>query len=97
MSADVILIIGGVLAGGAIGSFLGCAWYRVPRGLSLTKNRSACPACHHQLTPTELIPVISFILQKGRAKCCNARLSHTYFYFEFLCATLGGIMAYAAV
>lgn len=93
MIEAVIIIIGGVLAGGAIGSFIGCAIYRVPRGISIVSPASKCPACGHVLTPRELIPIASFLMQRGRARCCGAPLSAAYFWAELLCAALGGALA----
>lgn len=89
----LIAIIGGVLAGGAIGSFIGCAIYRLPRRQSIVSSPSACPACGHRLTVRELVPVASFLMQQGRARCCGARLSPAYFWAELLFAALGGAIA----
>lgn len=90
---SLIIIAFGVLIGAAVGSFLGCAVYRVPRGLSLLHPPSSCPACNHRLTPRELVPVVSFAIQGGRARCCGVRLSPAYLMLEIICAVVGGAVA----
>lgn len=63
------------LAGLAIGSFLHLVADRTPAGVSLLRPRSYCDACGTPLTPVELIPVLSYLLQKGRCRHCRARFS----------------------
>lgn len=86
---DLILLFGGFMVGASLGSFLGCAIYRVPRGISLIKGRSACPACHHTLTPVELIPVASYAIQGGKCRNCGIRLPPAYFWAELSCGIIG--------
>ena len=64
--------------GAVMGSFLNCAAYRVVRGESFLKGRSRCPACGHELTPPELIPVFSWLFQRGRCRACGAKVSARY-------------------
>ena len=64
--------------GAIMGSFLNCAAWRVVRGESFIRGRSRCPACGHVLTPVELIPVFSWVIQKGRCKNCGQRVSARY-------------------
>ncbi len=67
-----------VCFGAAMGSFLNCAAWRVVRGESFIRGRSRCPSCGHVLTPAELIPVISWALQRGRCRSCGQRISARY-------------------
>lgn len=63
----------------AVGSFLGAATYRVPEGLSMLKPaRSFCPACRRQLTWRENVPVLSFLVQRGRCRSCGVRIPWRY-------------------
>ena len=64
--------------GGILGSFLNCAAWRIVHGESFLKGRSHCPRCGHVLGPLELIPVFSWLIQKGRCKNCGERISIRY-------------------
>jgi len=57
--------------GMALGSFVELATDRIPRGESLLWPPSHCTACHHRLTVDELIPVISYLAQRGRCIACD--------------------------
>lgn len=57
-----------------IGSFLGVAVRRLPIGRPLALARSQCDSCNHVLGARELIPVFSFVLQRGRCLHCGARI-----------------------
>ncbi|MDO4803715.1 MAG: prepilin peptidase [Lachnospiraceae bacterium] len=61
-----------------MGSFLHCAAWRIVRGESFLKGRSRCPQCGHTLTPAELIPVASWLIQKGRCRNCNSPIPARY-------------------
>lgn len=74
--------------GAVMGSFLNCAAYRIARGESFVRGRSHCPSCGHVLTAAELIPMLSFIIQKGRCRACGAKLSVRYPLTELLFALL---------
>ena len=65
----------------AIGSFLNVVIIRSVKGESL-RGRSYCRNCRTQLTAKELIPLISFCVQKGRCRNCGAVLSRQYFWVE---------------
>lgn len=64
--------------GAVMGSFLNCVAYRVVRGESFLKGRSRCPSCGHVLTALELIPVVSWVLQRGKCRACGAKVSVRY-------------------
>ncbi|NLJ79526.1 MAG: prepilin peptidase [Firmicutes bacterium] len=66
------------------GSFLNVVIYRLPRDLSLLKPGSRCPYCGQALGFQELIPLLSFLIQKGRCKACGALISWRYFLIELL-------------
>ncbi len=63
--------------GTCIGSFLNALNYRVVEDKSLL-TRSACPRCGHTLSPLELIPLVSFLIQKGRCRACKKPISFRY-------------------
>ena len=58
--------------GMALGSFLEVAADRLPRGESVLWPPSHCRICHHRLTVDELIPVISYLAQRGRCGACDS-------------------------
>lgn len=84
----IIELVLGALLGAGIGSFLGCAAYRIPRRISLN-GRSHCPACGNQIPAWRNIPLVTFLVQRGRAACCGAKLRLSYLGFEAACAAAG--------
>ncbi len=71
-----------------IGSFLNVVIYRVPRGESIVSPGSHCTACGYALRPWQLIPVLSFIIQKGKCSNCQAIISWRYPAVELLTGIL---------
>jgi len=61
-----------------IGSFLNCLIYRIEAGESFLRGRSYCPQCKHVLGSDDLIPVLSFLLLRGRCRYCKAKISWQY-------------------
>ena len=76
------------LLGLLIGSFLNVVIYRVPRGESIVSPGSHCPNCGHVLRAWELIPVVSFLIQKGQCRGCQAGISWRYPAVELLTGIL---------
>jgi leader peptidase (prepilin peptidase)/N-methyltransferase len=66
------------LFGLAVGSFLNVVIYRVPRGESIVTPRSACPTCGAPVRERDNIPVISWLLLRGRCRDCKAPISSRY-------------------
>lgn len=61
-----------------IGSFLNVCIYRIPAGESISYPPSHCPKCSTSLKPLDLIPVLSFILTKGKCRYCREPISLQY-------------------
>jgi len=61
-----------------LGSFLNNVAYRLVKGEPFLFNRSKCPKCGKILSWYELIPVLSFIIQKGRCRNCKEKISLRY-------------------
>jgi len=77
------------LAGLVLGSFAGCCIYRLPREISLWKPaRSFCPQCETQLRAIDNIPVISWLLLRGRCAHCGRPISVHYVVVELLTLAL---------
>jgi leader peptidase (prepilin peptidase)/N-methyltransferase len=70
------------LIGGSIGSFLNVVVYRCPRGLSLL-GISQCPKCATQIQARDNIPVLGWLLLRGRCRACNQVISFRYPCVEF--------------
>jgi leader peptidase (prepilin peptidase)/N-methyltransferase len=86
-----------------VGSFLNVVIYRLPHGLSLVAPGSSCPVCHHPVRPYDNVPVLSWMLLKGRCRDCRTPISFRYPLIELVTATLFvavgwwfGISAYTA-
>ena len=76
------------VVGTVIGSFLNVCVYRIPRGLSVVKPRSACPACGAAIKPAELVPLAGYLFLRGRCSSCGARISSRYPLIELACGVL---------
>ncbi len=61
-----------------IGSFLNVCIYRLPEGKSIISPPSHCPVCENRLDWWELIPVLSFMIQGGKCRHCNTKISFEY-------------------
>lgn len=77
MSTLLSAILAGLL-GLAIGSFLNVVVYRVPAGLSVVRPPSACPKCGHQIRNRHNLPVLGWLLLRGRCYDCQAPISARY-------------------
>jgi len=67
-----------------VGSFLNVLIERLPKNESVLFGRSHCEYCKHKLLWYELIPLLSFLLQQGKSRCCHKRLSFQYPLVELI-------------
>ena len=74
-----------------IGSFLNVVVYRFLEDLSIVKPRSFCPQCKTQLTWRENIPLISYLIQKGKCKNCKVNIPLRYPLIELITGILFAI------
>jgi leader peptidase (prepilin peptidase) / N-methyltransferase len=75
--------------GAAVGSFLNVCIYRWPANLTINKpSRSFCPACKQPIPWHQNIPLVSWLLLRGRCAKCGAKISFRYFGVELLTALL---------
>ena len=75
------------------GSFLNVVIYRVPRGLSVVHPGSACPTCGTPVRAYDNVPIVSWLVLRGRARCCGAPISPRYAVVEALGGALSlGVM-----
>jgi leader peptidase (prepilin peptidase) / N-methyltransferase len=87
----VFLVAVAVALGLLFGSFLNVVIHRLPRGENLAYPGSRCPACGKPISPRDNVPVLSFLLLRGRARCCGAKVSVRYPLVE----AIGGLLAWA--
>jgi leader peptidase (prepilin peptidase)/N-methyltransferase len=85
----MLLIFLSVAALGAvIGSFLNVVIYRLPREESVVFPSSRCPSCEAKIRPYDNVPVVSWLVLRGRCRACRARISPRYPAVELLTAAL---------
>ncbi len=89
----VFLIGFAVALGLVLGSFLNVVVYRLPRGESLAFPGSRCPHCGAPIKPRDNVPVLSYLVLGGRARCCKAPISPRYPLVE----AIGGLLAWAVM
>ena len=82
-----------ILFGLLWGSFLNVVIYRVPRGMSVVHPPSHCPGCGKPIAPYDNIPILTYVILRGRARCCGTRMSPRYPLVE----AIGGLLAWAIV
>jgi leader peptidase (prepilin peptidase) / N-methyltransferase len=71
-----------------VGSFLNVVIHRLPKGESLAKPPSSCPSCGARIKPYDNIPVVSWLILRGRCRNCGARISARYPAVELLTAVV---------
>jgi leader peptidase (prepilin peptidase)/N-methyltransferase len=76
------------VTGLAVGSFLNVVVHRLPRGESLNHPGSHCPGCGHPVRPRDNVPVVSWLLLRGRCRDCGAPISARYPLLEAVTALL---------
>jgi leader peptidase (prepilin peptidase)/N-methyltransferase len=87
-SVDPVYASAIFLFGLAFGSFLNVCIYRLPLGLSVVTPRSACPGCKRAIAFYDNLPVVSWVLLRGRCRNCQSRISPRYLFVELLTAAL---------
>ena len=80
--------------GAMIGSFLNVVIHRLPREQSIVLPKSACPACGAAIHFYDNIPILSFLVLRGRCRSCRAPISPRYPAVEALCALLFALVAW---
>ncbi|HLK37142.1 MAG TPA: prepilin peptidase [Polyangiaceae bacterium] len=73
------------------GSFVNVVVHRVPREMSVVRPASHCPACGAPIRALDNVPILSWLVLRGKARCCGARISPRYAAVELL----GGVVSVA--
>ncbi len=92
MSVNGICILITIIYGVIIGSFLNVCIYRIPEKQSVVVVRSHCMSCGKQIKWYDLVPLVSFLILRGKCRYCKAKLSWQYPAVEALNGILYGII-----
>ncbi|WP_293882273.1 A24 family peptidase [Sphingomonas sp.] len=90
MSGPIWWVLAGTALGAILGSFIATLVIRWPQGRG-TGGRSACDGCAVRLRWFELVPLASFLLQRGKCRHCGARIAPDHFWIEAVCVVVGGV------
>lgn len=95
MTAPSGIVVGAsAFAGLLLGSFANVVVHRVPRGGSLLQPPSACPSCGAHIRPRDNVPLLSWLLLRGRCRDCSAPIPARYLLLE---AGVAGVFALTAL
>jgi leader peptidase (prepilin peptidase)/N-methyltransferase len=97
-AATLVGVFGAGIFGAIFGSFLNVVAYRLPRHESLLAPASHCPSCETPVKPYDNIPILSFVLLRGRCRSCSTTISPRYPLVEALTALLcaGAVLAHGS-
>ncbi|MGH7145421.1 MAG: prepilin peptidase [Planctomycetota bacterium] len=83
------------LFGAVFGSFLNAAIYRLPRNISLlTRTRSFCPSCNHDLAWYDNVPILSYLVLRGRCHYCRKPIGARYLLIELVTVAMVELAVY---
>jgi len=86
---EVLLLVLIFLLGASVGSFLNVCIVRLPKGKSIVKPGSHCPECQSPIRFYDNIPLLSYLVLKGKCRSCGAPIAPRYFMVEALSGLLG--------
>lgn len=89
-------VLAAVIGGLVVGSFLNVVIYRLPRGESIVRPRSRCPGCAATLRARDNVPVLSWLILRGRCRECANPISRRYPLVEAATAVLFAAVVLAA-
>ena len=89
-----MMVVTVAVAGLVIGSFLTVVVHRVPQGTSIATPGSCCDACGHRLSALDLVPVLSWVVLRGRCRHCNVAIGVEPVSIELVTAALFVLMAF---
>ena len=84
-----LIVLAGAVLGAIVGSFVAAMVIRWPRGESVIGGRSRCDRCCETLRAPELVPLLSYVVQRGRCRRCGARIDARHPLVELAAALIG--------
>ena len=85
---EIIFYILIFIIGTLFGSFFTLAIYRIPLHQDITHKRSYCPTCNHKLSFLDMVPILSYLLLKGKCRYCKQKIRIRYLLLEVLTGIL---------
>ena len=85
----MLMAAAGGLLGAILGSFIATLVLRWPEGRSVVHGRSACDGCGAPLAAIRLVPILSYVVQRGRAACCGMAIDRSHPLTEIAAAVIG--------
>ena len=82
------------LAGAVIGSFIGLVSVRLPAGGRVALDRSRCSGCSRTLGPADLVPLVSYLVLRGRCRTCHSPIGRRYPLLEAASAMIGAVAGF---
>lgn len=92
---NILYLIIFFIFGTLMGSFLTVIGLRLPKNENFTTTHSHCDSCGHRLVGKDMVPIISYLLQKGRCRYCGAKVDVLSTYIEFFTGALFAVAFYA--
>jgi len=93
ISYEILLLVWLGFLGGCLGSFLNVVVYRLPKGESLVHPGSRCPGCGHAIRAYHNIPVLGWIMLRGRCHDCGTKIAGRYPLVEATVAAMFVVLA----
>lgn len=91
----LMIVLAGAVLGAIVGSFVAALVMRWPLGESVVGGRSRCDACGETLRARELVPLLSYLVQRGRCRRCAARIDPKHPAVELAGALIGAVAVVA--
>lgn len=91
----VLFLIIFFVFGTLIGSFLTVVGLRLPKNENFINTRSHCDKCRHELKIYEMIPIFSYLIQRGRCRHCNEKIDNLSTFMEFFTGILYAVSFYS--
>lgn len=88
---NVVLVTFGAILGAVFGSFIATLVVRWPAGRSVARGRSACDGCGVPIAAVDLIPLASFLLHRGRTRCCATPIDRIHPIAELAATAIGAL------
>lgn len=83
--------------GAAIGSFLNVVVWRLPKKQNLLWPPSACPVCGHRLGLKDNLPIVGWLMLRGRCRYCQTKIASSYLWVESFCGLITLLLLYLVV
>lgn len=93
----ILVVVVAFILGAAIGSFLNVVIARVPKHESIVRPPSHCPSCGTPVAPRDNIPIISWLVLRGRCRACGWHIPIRYWLVEVGVAVVFAVVALVLV